>query len=138
MIAINQNYFSLNLNFDFDNFKKEYEDSSFLNYAKIYTQVIRKLYTLRKILKSNFDNFDTYLMINKLDTVEKIDEVLQNLEDLTEFTEGVLESNKLKSWSYRPILYMIDSVEDANMALQGMLLSKQAHLVHDKELDDHQ
>lgn len=126
MIGINQNYFSLNFNY-FEP-STTTEEHSFIKSIKIHAEILKKLHTFRTILKSNFNNFDTYVLIGKLDSVEKIDEVLINLEDLSEFTNDILENKDYKSWANFPMRYMVDKVEDWNMALQGLLLSRQAHL----------
>jgi len=68
------------------------------------------------------------LLIHKLDTLEKIDEVLINLEELSDLSNEVLETKEINKWYNLPIRYMVDKLEDRNMALQGLLLSKQANL----------
>jgi len=125
MIAINQNYFSLNFNYFEPSSTKEH---SFIENIKVHAEILKKLHTFRTILKSNFNNFDTYVLIGKLDSIEKIDEVLITLEDLSEFTNNILENDDYKSWANFPMRYMADKIEDWNMALQGLLLSRQAHL----------
>jgi len=125
MLAIEQNYFSSSFNFFEASTHKEH---SLMENIKSYAQVITRLHTLRKLLKSNFNNFDTYVLINKLDNMEKIDSMLINLEDLSEFTNDILESKDYQAWSMFPIRYMVNKIEDWNMALQGLLLSRQAHL----------
>jgi len=122
MIAIPQNQFSIDLDLG----------SSTLEYTKSYIALLHKLYTLRKILKSNLDNLDTYLTINQLYHVEKLDEILIGLEELSDFTQEILNTHKLKHWTNYPIYYMIDKLEDANISLQGLLLSTQSHLTQDE------
>jgi hypothetical protein len=124
MLAINQNYFSSNFTY-FEPTTKE--NSSIFSYLSSYLNVVKELHTLKKVLKSNFDNFETYLLVNKLNTVEEIDKVLINLEELSDFTNEILDKEELQTWLNSPIRYMINKVEDWNMALQGLLLSKQAH-----------
>ena len=125
MLAIDQNYFSSNFNYFEASTTKEH---SFMDNIKTYAEILKQLHTFRKVLKSNFNNFDTYVLINKLDNMEKIDSMLINLEDLSEFTNDILENKDYKSWVMFPMRYMVDKVEDWNMALQGLLLSRQAHL----------
>ncbi|MBU1666937.1 hypothetical protein KKC13_00840 [bacterium] len=125
MIAINQNYFSLNFN-DFE--ATATNKHSFIENIKVRIELFKKLHTFRAILKSNFNNFDTYVLIGKLDSIEKIDEVLITLEDLSEFTNDILDNKDYKSWANFPMRYMANKIEDWNMALQGLLLSRQAHL----------
>ncbi|CAA6802569.1 MAG: Unknown protein [uncultured Sulfurovum sp.] len=125
MITIEQNYFSSNFNYFEPTNTEKY---SLVKSISTYIELLRGLHTLKKVLKSNFNNFDTYLLVNKLNTIETIDNVLINLEDLSEFTNEVLNKQELQTWSSFPIRYMTDKVEDWNMALQGLLLSKQAHL----------
>jgi len=125
MVAVNQNYFNLNFDYYLPSFK---QNSSFVKRIKENIQLFKGLYTLKKILKSYFDNLDTFLLIHKLDTIEKIDEVLIGLEELSDLSNEVLESKEINRWYNLPIRYMVDKLEDRNMALQGLLLSKQAHL----------
>ena len=125
MVAVNQNYFNLNFNYYLPSFE---QNNSFVKRIKENIQLFKELYTLRKILKSYFDNLDTFLLIHKLDTLEKIDEVLINLEELSDLSNEVLETKEINKWYNLPIRYMVDKLEDRNMALQGLLLSKQAHL----------
>jgi len=125
MVAVNQNYFNLNFDYYLPSFE---QNNSFLKRIKENIQLFKELYTLRKILKSYFDNLDTFLLIHKLDTLEKIDEVLISLEELSDLSNEVLETTEINRWYNLPIRYMVDKLEDRNMALQGLLLSKQAHL----------
>jgi len=125
MVAVNQNYFNLNFNYYLPSFE---QNNSFVKRIKENIQLFKELYTLRKILKSYFDNLDTFLLIHKLDTLEKIDEVLINLEELSDLSNEVLETKEINKWYNLPIRYMVDKLEDRNMALQGLLLSKQANL----------
>ena len=122
MIAIPKNQFSIDLDFN----------SSTLEYTKSYLTLLHKLYRLQKILKSNIDNLNEYLTINQLYNIEKIDEILIGLEDLSELTEEILTTDNSKYWTNYPIWYMVDKLEDANMTLQGLLLSTQSHLSEDK------
>ena len=123
--TLNQNYFNLNFNYLMPSFNYK---NSLTEKSKNYIKLFKELYTLRSILKKYFDNLDTFLLINKFNTLEKIDDVLISLENLSELTNEVLESEKIKKWYNFPIYYITDKVEDRNMALQGLLLSKQAHL----------
>ena len=125
MVAVNQNYFNLNFNYYLPSFE---QNNSFVKRIKENIQLFKELYTLRKILKSYFDNLDTFLLIHKLDTLEKIDEVLISLEELSDLSNEVLETTEINRWYNLPIRYMVDKLEDRNMALQGLLLSKQANL----------
>lgn len=121
-------HFSLNLGFNY------FQDShsSIIDYAKSYLCLLKNLYTLQKIFKSNLKNLDTYLSINKLYDIEKIDEILIGLEELSEVTDKILDSNKFKQWKNYPIWYATDKLEDANMSFQGLLASTQAHLSEDE------
>ena len=122
MIAIPKNQFSIDLDFN----------SSTLEYTKSYLTLLHKLYRLQKILKSNIVNLNEYLTINQLYNIEKIDEILIGLEELSELTEEILTTDNSKYWTNYPIWYMVDKLEDANMTLQGLLLSTQSHLSEDK------
>ncbi len=128
MIAIPQNQFNINLDFDY----LQGTHNSTVDYAKSYLTVLKKLYSLRKILKSNLDNLESYLSSKQLYNIGKIDEILIELEELSEFTDEILTHPKFKYWTNYPIWYMTDKLEDANMSLQGMLLSTQSHLSQDK------
>jgi hypothetical protein len=122
MIVIPKNQFIIDLDFN----------SSTLEYIRSYLALFHKLYTLCKILKSNFKNINEYLTINQLYNIEKIDEVLIGLEELSDLTEEILTTKKFKSWINYPIWYMVNRLEDENMRLQGILLSTQSHLSEDK------
>ena len=126
MIAVNQNYFNLNFDYYLSSFNQK--NNSFVQIIKENINLFKDIYTLKKILTSYFDNLDTFLLIHKLDTLEKIDDVLISLEELSDLSNEVLETKEINIWYNFPIRYIVDKLEDRNMALQGLLLSKQAHL----------
>ena len=125
MVAVENSHFSLNFEDYLPNFKQH---SSFIKRVKENIKLFKDIYTLKEILKDYFDNLDIFLLLNRLDTLEKIDEVLISLEELSDLTQKVLDTKDINIWYNLPIRYIIDKLEDRNMALQGLLLSKQAHL----------
>ncbi|KIM10076.1 MAG: hypothetical protein KU38_08075 [Sulfurovum sp. FS08-3] len=126
MVTVNQNYFNIN----FDYILPTFNHKSLLDRVQKYVTLYKEINALKNTLKSYFDNIDNYLLINKLNSVDKIDEVLINLEDLSEFANEILDNQELKRWYNAPLSHALNKLEDRNIALQGLLLSKQAHIKH--------
>ena len=132
MIALNQNYFNLNLDYSLPSLK-----SGILTATKAYISTLKELYNLNKFLQISIYNIENFLLLNGADTVEKIDDILIKLEDISEVSSELLEENKtLKKWYNYPLRYMIDRVETSNMSLQAMLGSQQAQIMHKNRNDN--
>lgn len=133
MIALNQNYFNLNLDYSLPSLK-----SGILTATKAYISTLKELYNLNKFLQISIYNIENFLLLNGADTVEKIDDILIKLEDISEVSSELLEENKtLKKWYNYPLRYMIERVETSNMSLQAMLGSQQAQIMHKNRTNDH-
>jgi hypothetical protein len=131
MIALNQNYFNLNLDYSIPNLQ-----SGFLTAIKSYISTLKELYSLNKFLQISIYNIEIFLLINGADSVDKIDDILIKLEDISEISSELLEENRtLGKWYNYPLRYMIEKVETSNMSLQAMLGSQQAQFMH-KNRDD--
>ena len=132
MIALNQNYFNLNLDYSLPNLQR-----GFLTATKSYISTLKELYNLNKFLQVSIYNIENFLLLNGADTVEKIDDILIKLEDISEVSSELLEENTtLTKWYNYPLRYMIDRVETSNMSLQAMLGSQQAQLMHKNRNDN--
>ena len=128
MIALNQNYF----NIDIDSFTPSFKNAnSFLDGSKAYISILKEIYSLNKFLQVSIYNVENFLLLNGADSVEKIDNILIKLEEFSEQTEQLLEENELfNKWYNLPLRYAVNKVETSNMSLQAMLGSKQALLMH--------
>ena len=123
MIALEQqNYLYIDI--------PSFSDSSFIKTINQYITTFQKLNQTRKFLKSIFHNFDTFVIINSLNSSEKIDHFLETLEDITDINEDILENNIFSQWHTYPLYYLVDKIEDWNMATQGLLTGLDARLKH--------
>ncbi len=123
MIALEQqNYLYIDI--------PSFSDSSFIKTINQYITTFQKLNQTRKFLKSIFQNFDTFVIINSLNSSERIDHFLETLEDITDINEDILENNIFSQWHTYPLYYLVDKIEDWNMATQGLLTGLDARLKH--------
>jgi hypothetical protein len=129
MLALNQENYSY---IQIPNFS----DTSVLQNLTKYIKTFKTLNQARRLLKSIFNNFDTFVLINNLNNSKTIDQFLLNLEDITESNEELLETHILSQWHLYPLYYLVDKIEDWNMATQGLLTGLEAQLKHKNTLND--
>ena len=130
MLALNQeNYAYIKI--------PSFSDSSLLENFTQYIATLKKLNQTRKLLKSIFNNFDTFVLINNLNNSERIDQFLLALEDVSEINEALLETHIFSQWHLYPLYYLVDKIEDWNMATQGLLTGLEAELKHEQTLNEH-
>lgn len=129
MLALNQeNYAYIQI--------PNFSNTSLMQNFTKYITTLKKLNQTRKLLKSIFTHFDTFVLINNLNSSEKIDQFLLALEDVSEINEELLETPILSQWHLYPLYYLVDKIEDWNMATQGLLTGLEAELKHEKTLND--
>jgi len=128
MIAINHNYFNLNIDYFIPSSK---QSNSFLDNLKAYILIFKKLYTTNKVIQNFIYNVESFLFLSGADTVDKIDEIIMKLEDFSEFTQELLEKDKdFNKWYNYPLRYMLDKIDSSTMSLQAMMGSQQALMMH--------
>ena len=128
MVAVNNNYFNIDINYFGTSLKKT---SSFLDRVREYIDVLKKMYNLDKFLQASIYNIENFLFLNSIDSIEKIDDILIKLEDFSQQNEDMLQENEfLNKWYNLPLRYAIEKIDSSNMSLQAMLSSQQALLIH--------
>ncbi len=130
MVAIQQpNYLNIEL--------PTLKVGSIFKVISAYITMARTLNSMRKILKFQFNNFEAFIKIYNLDTPDKVDNILIKLENMSEQHNISLNNALLNKWYAYPLYYLVDRIEDWNMALQGLLMSLDVELVHqEKQLND--
>jgi len=114
-----------------------FSDTSLLENFTQYIATLKKLNQTRKLLKSIFNNFDTFVLLNNLNNSERIDQFLLALEDVSEINEALLGTHIFSQWHLYPLYYLVDKIEDWNMATQGLLTGLEAELKHEQTLHEH-
>jgi len=110
---------------------------SIFKVISVYITMFKTLNSMRKILKFQFNNFEAFIKIYNLDTPDKVDNILIKLENMSEQHNLSLDNTLLNKWYAYPLYYLVDRIEDWNMALQGLLMSLDVELVHqEKQLND--
>ncbi len=128
MVATQQNYLDIKL--------PTLKVGSIFKAIDKYITMLKTLNSIRKIYKLQFNNFKFYIMAHNLDTIEKVDNMAIKLEGLSDIHNNLLEDTELQRWYAYPLYYLVDRIEDWNMASQGLLMSLDVELMKkDKQLN---
>jgi len=121
MVAVQSNYLDIEL--------PSLKVGSIFKVISRYITMFKTLNGIRKMFKLQFNNFDFYIMAYELDTIEKVDNMAIKLENISDIHNNLLENEDLKKWYYYPLYYLVDRIEDWNMALQGLLSALEIELM---------